>query len=83
MSIGPIVIAQSAESLRKFRNTARFCLGNMGAKDALETMQMVPRSEMGLVRFPLFVLTTRFSDGLDHSAKSTSCTSYTSSSKLL
>ncbi|KAF8970187.1 tRNA synthetases class I-domain-containing protein [Flammula alnicola] len=49
MSIGPIVIAQSAESLRKFRNTARFCLGNMGDKETLAKIERVPRSEMGLI----------------------------------
>ncbi|KAF9482680.1 isoleucyl-tRNA synthetase [Pholiota conissans] len=48
MSIGPIVIAQSAEALRKFRNTARFCLGNMGSNEDLAKMQRVPRNEMGL-----------------------------------
>ncbi len=52
MSIGPIVIAQSAESLRKIRNTVRFCLGNMGSREALGAMERVPRNEMGLVCHP-------------------------------
>lgn len=52
MSIGPVVIAQSAESLRKIRNTVRFCLGNMGSREALGAMQRVPRNEMGLVCYP-------------------------------
>jgi isoleucyl-tRNA synthetase len=49
MSIGPTVIAQAHESLRKLRNTARFCLGNMGDRDRMATMERVPRAEMGLV----------------------------------
>ncbi|KAI6006964.1 tRNA synthetases class I-domain-containing protein [Pisolithus albus] len=31
MSIGPTVLAQTAESMRKIRNSARFILGNIGA----------------------------------------------------
>jgi isoleucyl-tRNA synthetase len=49
MSIGPTVIAQAHESLRKLRNTARFCLGNMGDRDRMAAMERVPRAEMGLV----------------------------------
>ena len=49
MSIGPTIIAQANESLRKLRNTARFCLGNMGDKGRMAAMERVPRSEMGLV----------------------------------
>jgi hypothetical protein len=30
MSIGPTVLAQAAESMRKIRNSARFILGNIG-----------------------------------------------------
>ncbi|KIM42355.1 hypothetical protein M413DRAFT_444780 [Hebeloma cylindrosporum] len=49
MSIGPTVIAQANESLRKLRNTARFCLGNMGDRERMATMERVPRAEMGLL----------------------------------
>ena len=49
MSIGPTVIGQAHESLRKLRNTARFCLGNMGDRDRMAAMERVPRAEMGLV----------------------------------
>ncbi|KAF9523263.1 tRNA synthetases class I-domain-containing protein [Crepidotus variabilis] len=48
MSIGKTVISQVTESLRKLRNTARFCLGNMGDLETLEIMERVPKSEMGL-----------------------------------
>ncbi|CAA7268378.1 unnamed protein product [Cyclocybe aegerita] len=49
MAIGPTVIAQAVESLRKLRNTARFCLGNMGDAERMANMARVPRDEMGLV----------------------------------
>jgi len=48
MSIGPTVIAQAAESMRKIRNSARFCLGNLGDGRVLEA-DRVPRDKMGLV----------------------------------
>ncbi|KAG6820906.1 hypothetical protein H0H93_009680 [Arthromyces matolae] len=44
MSIGPTVLAQVSESLRKIRNSARFMLGSIGD----EPIQPVPRDEMGL-----------------------------------
>lgn len=50
MSIGPTVIAQVAESLRKLRNSARFCLANLGPAETLKKMKRVPNSEMGYVR---------------------------------
>lgn len=50
MSIGPTVIAQVAESLRKLRNSARFCLANLGPPEALAKMERVPKAEMGYVR---------------------------------
>ena len=50
MSIGPTVIGQVAESLRKLRNSARFCLANFGPPDALAKMKRVPMAEMGYVR---------------------------------
>jgi len=48
MSIGPTVLSQIAKSLKKLRNTARFCLGNLGSTD---DMERVSKSEMGLVSF--------------------------------
>ena len=48
--IGPTVIAQVAESLRKLRNSARFCLANIGPPEALAKMERVPKAEMGYVR---------------------------------
>ena len=50
VSIGPTVIAQVAESLRKLRNSARFCLANLGPPEALAKMERVPMAEMGYVR---------------------------------
>ena len=55
MSIGTTVIAQVAESLRKLRNSARFCLANLGPPETLAKMERVPRAEMSYVRhFSLF-----------------------------
>jgi isoleucyl-tRNA synthetase len=51
MSIGPTVLAQAAESMRKIRNSARFALGNIGDKEARSRIERVSRQEMGLVRF--------------------------------
>ncbi|PPQ69799.1 hypothetical protein CVT24_003075 [Panaeolus cyanescens] len=48
MSIGPTVISQAVESLRKLRNSARFCLGNMGDAETMKNMERVPKSKMGL-----------------------------------
>ncbi|TFK41606.1 tRNA synthetases class I-domain-containing protein [Crucibulum laeve] len=48
MSIGPKILAQSAESMRKIRNSARFCLGNIGDAVALSKLERVPHSQLGL-----------------------------------
>ena len=48
VSIGPTVLAQVAESMRKIRNSARFCLGNIGDE---KEFKRVPREKMGLVGF--------------------------------
>ncbi|TFK71865.1 isoleucyl-tRNA synthetase [Pluteus cervinus] len=45
MSIGPTVLAQAAESMRKIRNSARFMLGNIGVSGNLERVE---RKDMGL-----------------------------------
>jgi isoleucyl-tRNA synthetase len=47
--IGPAVLAQCAESLRKVRNSARFILGNIKDKASRRDFQSVPREEMQLV----------------------------------
>ncbi|KAM6492390.1 tRNA synthetases class I (I, L, M and V) domain containing protein [Amanita muscaria] len=49
MSIGSTVLAQTAESLRKIRNSARFLLGNVGDASALAKMERVPKSQLGLI----------------------------------
>ncbi|KAG5634944.1 hypothetical protein H0H81_000255 [Sphagnurus paluster] len=48
MSVGPTVLAQAAESMRKIRNSARFILGNMGDEEALSQLVRVPREDLGL-----------------------------------
>lgn len=55
MSIGPTVLAQTAESMRKIRNSARFLLGNIGstALQDSETHSSVERKELGLVRISI------------------------------
>ena len=50
MSIGPTVLAQAAESLRKIRNSARFIMGNIGGEETRKAMIYVPREDLGLVR---------------------------------
>lgn len=52
VSIGPTVLAQVAESMRKIRNSARFCLGNIGDE---KNFERVPREKMGLVGFSSFL----------------------------
>ncbi|KAJ7839606.1 tRNA synthetases class I-domain-containing protein [Mycena olivaceomarginata] len=47
--LGPVVLAQAAEGVRKIRNTARFVLGNVGSAETRAKMKRVQRSEMGLV----------------------------------
>ncbi|KZV90049.1 anticodon-binding domain of a subclass of class I aminoacyl-tRNA synthetase [Exidia glandulosa HHB12029] len=46
MSIGPKVLANTAEAHRNLRNCARFMLANLN--DGAETFDPVPRSQMGL-----------------------------------
>ncbi|KAG5645509.1 hypothetical protein DXG03_005919 [Asterophora parasitica] len=48
MSVGPTVLAQAAESMRKIRNSARFMLGNIGDEDTRRQLVRVPRKELGL-----------------------------------
>jgi len=54
MSIGPTVLSQIAKSLKKLRNTARFCLGNLGSTDDM-VIERVSKNEMGLVSFLKYV----------------------------
>lgn len=56
MSFGPTIIAQVAESFRKLRNSARFCLANIGPPEALAKMERTPKAEMGYVRRLMFFL---------------------------
>lgn len=49
MSIGPTILNQAAESLRKIRNSARFILGNIGDQEGQRQFKRVERAEMGLV----------------------------------
>ncbi|KAF7289886.1 hypothetical protein MIND_01363300 [Mycena indigotica] len=47
--LGPVVIKQAAEGVRRLRNSARFILGNMVDSDRRQTFDRVPQAEMGLV----------------------------------
>jgi isoleucyl-tRNA synthetase len=47
MSIGPTVLGQCAEALRRIRNSARFILGNIGP--GLDENEIVGREHLGLV----------------------------------
>ncbi|KAN0085929.1 tRNA synthetases class I (I, L, M and V) domain containing protein [Tylopilus felleus] len=47
MSIGPTVLAQTAESMRKIRNSARFLLGNIGSTTQDSEMG-VEKKDLGL-----------------------------------
>lgn len=51
MSIGPTVLAQTVESMRRIRNSARFILGNIGDPSQIEK---VSKADMGLVRVTFF-----------------------------
>lgn len=55
MSIGPTVLAQTAESMRKIRNSARFLLGNIGSmiSQDSETHSGVEKKDLGLVRMSM------------------------------
>ncbi|EGN92511.1 hypothetical protein SERLA73DRAFT_172840 [Serpula lacrymans var. lacrymans S7.3] len=48
MSIGPTVLSQVAESMRKIRNSARFILGNIGDIDSRKNFQRVEKEDLGL-----------------------------------
>ncbi|KAF5369061.1 hypothetical protein D9758_002922 [Tetrapyrgos nigripes] len=48
MAIGPTVLSQTAESLRKIRNSTRFMLGNIGDKETRDSIERVPGAELGL-----------------------------------
>lgn len=49
MSIGPKILEQTSESLRKIRNSARFILGNIGDPDTRAKSGLVPKDQLGLV----------------------------------
>jgi len=56
MAIGPKILEQTSESLRKIRNSARFILGNIGDP---ATRDLVPKDELGLVSGTLLYLRKR------------------------
>ncbi|KAI0305316.1 tRNA synthetases class I-domain-containing protein [Multifurca ochricompacta] len=49
MSIGPKILEQTSESLRKIRNSARFILGNIGDPTARPESGLIPKERLGLV----------------------------------
>ena len=80
MSIGPKILEQTSESLRKIRNSARFILGNIGDAGTRAEFECVSKDKLGLVSHGQ---STTLERGLiTHRSIVTSCTSCTSSSKL-
>ena len=49
MSIGPTILSQTAESYRKIRNSARFCLGNIDGAEGRPAIEDVPLEKLDLV----------------------------------
>ncbi len=49
MAIGPKILEQTSESLRKIRNSARFILGNIGDPATRPKSGLVPKDQLGLV----------------------------------
>ncbi|KAI0293979.1 tRNA synthetases class I-domain-containing protein [Russula brevipes] len=49
MSIGPKILEQASESLRKIRNSARFILGNMGDPTTGAKFGLMPKERLGLI----------------------------------
>lgn len=49
MSIGRTSLTQTAEAMRRIRNSARFMLGNIGEVDGRKKMKAVERKDMGLI----------------------------------
>jgi isoleucyl-tRNA synthetase len=49
MAIGPKILEQTYESLRKIRNSARFILGNIGDPATRAKCSLVPKGQLGLV----------------------------------
>jgi isoleucyl-tRNA synthetase len=80
MSIGPKVLDQASESLRKIRNSARFMLGNIGDPATHPESNLIPKNQLGLVRLDM----SGCSGECSHDIRSivTLCISFTSSSKL-
>lgn len=55
MALGPTVLAQASEAMRKLRNSARFILGNIGDVKSRENFDRVDRRDMGIVSVYLCV----------------------------
>lgn len=49
MSLGPAVLKQADQALKKIRYSARFILGNIGDPETRKTVARVDREELGLV----------------------------------
>ncbi|KAF7323909.1 hypothetical protein MKEN_00612300 [Mycena kentingensis (nom. inval.)] len=47
--LGPTVLKQAAEGVRRLRNSARFILGNVGSLEMRSKVKRVPRSELPLM----------------------------------
>lgn len=62
ISIGKTILAQVAESLRKFRATARFMLGNL---NGFKAENMVPYKDLGVLERIMLVEVFDFMQGVD------------------
>lgn len=49
--LGNATLGQTADALRKLRNTARFMLGNLGEEAKYGALEEVPKENLGLVSF--------------------------------
>ena len=50
MALGKVALAQTADALRKIRNSARFMLANIGEDARPGSFEPVRREDMSLVR---------------------------------
>lgn len=56
MPVGPTIVAQASDSLRKIRNAARFILGNLNSGGAVLDEAGVDERDFGLVGYCVAVL---------------------------
>jgi isoleucyl-tRNA synthetase len=81
MAIGPKILEQTSESLRKIRNSARFILGNIGDPATRAKSSLVPKDELGLVS-PWHLVMLDENVEMRYRLIDTSCINCSSSNKL-